>query len=91
MRRGTVSQVPDARRRQRDEVKAGLHRFTEIRPDVTQRVRQRLKWIVRPDRQRTQRKMPRPCQYELSPSHVQVRLRQLTVHGGFSSHERQDW
>ncbi|MEV7038343.1 hypothetical protein [Amycolatopsis sp. NPDC051061] len=87
MRLDAASQVPDTRRRQWDQVETDLHGFAEVHADVTERVRQRLEWIVRSDWQGTQRKMSRAREHELGASHMQVRRRRLTMHGGFSSHD----
>ncbi|WP_410633873.1 hypothetical protein [Amycolatopsis sp. cmx-4-83] len=73
--------------RQRNEVEADVHRFTEVRPDVTDGVCQSLKWIVRPDRQGTQGNVGRPRQHQLGARHVQIRRFRFVMHGGFSSHE----
>ena len=73
MLHASASEVPNTRRRQRDEIKADLHRFTEIDANVTEGVRQCLEWIVRPDRQGGQRKVRRPREDELGSRHVNVR------------------
>ncbi|WP_410597897.1 hypothetical protein [Amycolatopsis sp. lyj-23] len=88
MRHRSTGEVPDSRWRQRDEIKADLHRFTEVDANVTERVRQCLEWIVRPDRQGGQRKVRRPREDELGSGHVNARRERLEMHGGFSSHER---
>ncbi|NED42727.1 hypothetical protein [Amycolatopsis sp. SID8362] len=79
--------MADLGRCQRNEVEADVRRFTEVRPDVADGVRQSLQWIVRPDRQGPQGNVRRGRQYQFGARHVQMRRFRFMVHGGFSSHE----